>query len=116
MWVLGLPQWLSGKESTYNVGAAVEVGLISESGRSPGGGQGNPLQYSCLENPMDGGAWWVTVHRVAKSRTGLKRLSRAQHGWVLAAHQSLHSTGKTDSGRVQTEPCVHQDPGERSNE
>ena len=85
VWVLGLPQWLSGKESTYNVGAAVEVGLISESGRSPGGGQGNPLQYSCLENPMDGGAWWVTVHRVAKSRTGLKRLSRAQHGRVLAA-------------------------------
>ena len=40
-------------------------------GRSPGGGHGNPLQYSCLENPMDGGAWWATVHGVAKSRTCL---------------------------------------------
>ena len=43
-------------------------------GRSPGGGHGNPLQYSCLENPMDRGAWWATVHRVTKSRTQLKRL------------------------------------------
>ena len=45
-----------------------DVGLIP---RSPGGGNGNPLQYSSLENPMDGGAWWATVHRVAKSRTRL---------------------------------------------
>ena len=44
---------------------------IPESGRSPGEGNGNPLQYSCLENPMDGGAWWATVHRVAKSQTRL---------------------------------------------
>ena len=41
------------------------------SGRSPGEGNGNPLQYSCLENPMDGGAWWATVHGVTKSRTRL---------------------------------------------
>ena len=45
------------------------AGLIPESGRSPGGEQGNPLQYSCLENPMDRGAWRATVHRVAKSQT-----------------------------------------------
>ena len=44
-------------------------------GRSLGGGHGNPLQYSCLENPMDRGAWWATVHRVAKSQTQLKRLN-----------------------------------------
>ena len=44
-------------------------------GRSPGGGHGNPLQYSCLENPTDRVAWWATVHRVAKSWTGLKQLS-----------------------------------------
>ena len=44
---------------------------VPESGRSPGEGNGNPLQYSCLENPMDGGAWWATVHGVAKSRTQL---------------------------------------------
>ena len=45
------------------------MGLILGSGRSPGGGHGNPLQYSCLENPMDRGAWWATVHGVTKSRT-----------------------------------------------
>ena len=43
-----------------------DVGSIPESGRSPGGGHGNPLQYSCLENPMDRGAWWAMVHRVSK--------------------------------------------------
>ena len=46
-----------------------DAGLIPESGRSPGGGQGNPLQRSCLENPMERGAWQATVHRVAKRRT-----------------------------------------------
>ena len=47
---------------------AGDLGLIPGSGRSPGEANGNPLQYSCLENPMDGGAWWATVHSVAKSR------------------------------------------------
>ena len=50
---------------------AGDPGLIPGLGRSPGEGNGNPLQYSCLENPMDGGAWWATVHGVAKSRTRL---------------------------------------------
>ena len=45
------------------------LGLIPGLGRFPGGGNGNPLQYSCLENPMDGGAWLAAVHRVAQSRT-----------------------------------------------
>ena len=44
-------------------------------GRAPGGGHGNPLQYSCLENPMDRGAWWATDHRVSKSQTQLRQLS-----------------------------------------
>ena len=48
-----------------------EVGLIPGSGRSPGGGNGNPLQYSCLANPTDRGAWWATVHGLAKSQTQL---------------------------------------------
>ena len=52
-----------------------EVGSIPGSGESPGEEHDNQLQYSCLENPMDMGAWRVTIHRVAKSRTGLKRLS-----------------------------------------
>ena len=48
---------------------AVDAGPIPGSGKSPGGGNGNPLQYSCLENPMDRGARWATVHEVAKSWT-----------------------------------------------
>ena len=55
-----------GKESACNAG---EVGLIPRSGRSPGEGNGNPFQYSCLENPTDRGAWWATVYRAAKSWT-----------------------------------------------
>ena len=46
-----------------------DTGLIPGSGRSPGGGHGSPLQYSCLGNPMDRGAWWVTIHSAAKSQT-----------------------------------------------
>ena len=57
-----------GKEHTCNAG---EPGLIPGSGRSSGEGNGNPLQYSCLENSMDRGAWWATVHGVAKSQTRL---------------------------------------------
>ena len=52
-------------------GNAGGAGLIPGSGRTPGEGNGNPLQYSCLENPMDKGAWWATLHRVAKSQIGL---------------------------------------------
>ena len=72
---IGLPRWLSSKESACNAGDLRDVGLIPRSGRSPGGGHGDPLQYSCLDNPMDRGAWRATVHRVAKSRTRLKWLS-----------------------------------------
>ena len=68
------PQWLSGKESAWNAGAAGDAGLIPGPGRSPGGEHGNPLQYSCLENSMDRGAWWTTVNRVTNSWTRLKRL------------------------------------------
>ena len=58
-----------GKESTCNAGDIRGVGSIPGSGRSPGGGHDNQLQYSCLENPMDRGAWKVTVQKLAKSRT-----------------------------------------------
>ena len=58
-----------------NAGQVRDVGSVTEEGRSSGGGHGNPLQYSCLENPMDGGAWRATVHRVTKSQTQLKQLS-----------------------------------------
>ena len=55
------------------------MGLIPGSGRSPGGGHGNPFQYSCLENPIDRGAWQATVHSVTKSQILLKHLSRVPH-------------------------------------
>ena len=57
------------KNPSANVGDTRDVGSIPGSGRSPGGENGNPLQYSCLENPMDNRAWWATVLRVTKSRT-----------------------------------------------
>ena len=62
------PQWFSNKESTYNAG---DASLIHESGRYPWEGNGYPFQYSCLDNSMDRGAWWSTVHRVTKSWTSL---------------------------------------------
>jgi len=58
-----------------NAGDIRDTGSIPGLGRSPGGGHGNPLQYSCLENPMDRGAWRATVHRVAKGQTQLKQLN-----------------------------------------
>ena len=64
----GLPWWLRDKASACNVG---DLGSIPESGRSPGEGNGTPLQYCCLENPMDRGAWEAAVHEVTKSRTQL---------------------------------------------
>ena len=54
------------KNPPTSAGHVRHVNLVSGSGRAPGGGHGNPLQYSCLENPMDRGAWWAPVHRVTK--------------------------------------------------
>ena len=66
---LGLPTWLIGNESPANAG---DLGSIPGSGRPPGGGHGNPLQYSCLENPMFRGAWWATV----------QGSQRVRHAWA----------------------------------
>ena len=65
---MSFPGGSDGKESACNVG---DLGLIPRLGRSPGGGHGNPLQYSCWRIPIDRGAWWVTVHRFAQSQTQL---------------------------------------------
>ena len=65
--VSGVPWWLGGKESACDAG---DEDSIPGWGRSPGEGNGNPLQYSCLGNPMDRGAKWATVHGVTKSQTG----------------------------------------------
>ena len=68
MLYLGFPGGSEGKESACT---AEDLDLIPQLGRSPGEGNSNPLQYYCLENHMDRGAWWATVHRVAKSQTQL---------------------------------------------
>ena len=70
---MGFPGALVVKNSPANAGDIRDVGSLPGSGRSPGGGHDSSLQYSCLENPMDRGAWQATVHGVAKSQ--LKRLS-----------------------------------------
>ena len=66
--LLGFP---GGSEVKASASSAGNPGSFPGSGRSPGEGSGNPLQYSCLENPMEGGAWWTAVHGVTKSRTRL---------------------------------------------
>ena len=63
------------KKPPANEGDMRDAGSVPGSGRSPGGGHGNSLQYSCLENPMDRGGWWATFPGVAKSQTQLNRLS-----------------------------------------
>ena len=71
---VGFPGGSLGKESACSAGDARDTGSNLGSGRSPRGEQGNPIQYSCLEDPTDRGTWRVVVHRVAKSWTQLKRL------------------------------------------
>ena len=88
------------KNPLVNAGDIKEAGLIPEWGRSPGGGHGNPLQYLCLENPMDRGAWQAKVHSVAESRTSLKGLG-THKGRLLTA-----------SGR-QREPSLSERQRER---
>ena len=65
------------KDLPANAGDVRDVGSIPGLGRSPGVGNGNPLQYSCLENSMDRGAWWITIHEVPKSQT-----TQLPSGWV----------------------------------
>ena len=66
IFISGVPGGSDGKESTCNV---ADLGSIPGSGRSPGEGNSNPLEYSCLENPTNRGVWWVTVHEVSKNQT-----------------------------------------------
>ena len=79
-----------------NAGDMRDEGSIPGSGRSSGGGHGNPLQYSCLENPMDRGPWWAAVHWITKSETQWKQLS--MHYMLIIVIQrytvTLAKTGK----------------------
>ena len=69
---MGFPAGTNGKDPPANIGDERDSGLIPGYGRSPKEGHGNPLQYSFLENLMDRGTWWTTVHRPAKCQTGWK--------------------------------------------
>ena len=89
------PGGSDGKASAYNAG---DLGSSPGLGRSPGEGNGNPLQYSCLENSIDGGAWWTTVHGVIKSRTQLSNftftftlLLHYLNTLIMHMHYSLHA-------------------------
>ena len=92
MW--GFPGGSEVKVSASNAG---DLGSIPGLGRSPGEGNGNPLQYSCPENPMDGGAWWATVHGVAKSQTRLSDFTSPIHltmkKWLM--HESIQGSHST---------------------
>ena len=78
------------KKPPCNAGDLREAGSVLGMERSPGGGRGNPLQFSCPENPMDRGAWQVMVHGITESQTQQKWLSRHAHG-VLTMSQALGS-------------------------
>ena len=74
------------KNPPASAGDIQDTGSVPGSGRSSGGGNGKPLQYSCLENPMDRGAWWATAHRVTKSQIRLKRLALMIHIDLIFVH------------------------------
>ena len=88
----GLPSGSVGKQSTCNAGDAGNVGLTPGSVGSSRGGHDNPLQYSCLESPMDGGAWWAAVHGVAKSWTRLSDFTFTFHFHALEKEMATHSS------------------------
>ena len=89
---MGFPDGLDGKASAWNAG---DPGLIPGLGRYPGEGNGNPLQYSCLENSMDGGAWWATVHGVSKSQTRLSDFPSLPYSLPLSTLMSYFSDSLT---------------------
>ena len=91
---MGFPGGSDGKESACNAG---DLGSIPGSGRSPGEGNGNPLQCSCLENSRDEGAWWAAVYGIAQSLTRLKRLSSSSSRASLVARmvKNLPAVQKT---------------------
>ena len=92
------PWWPSGEESTYNTAGTGDTTWVQSLGQedSPGGGNGNPFQYSCLENSRDRGAWRATVHGVAKSWAPLNMhaLTHEDHMVSIATSQLCHDSSK----------------------
>ena len=91
------------KNPPASAGDIRNMGLIPGSRRSFGGGRGNPLQYSCLENPVDRGAWLATVHRVAQSQTRLTRLSTHAYSTAFPFLLLLHFSSQRNIKRHQSE-------------
>ena len=90
---MGFPGGSDSKESAYNAG---DTGLIPGLGRSPGEGTGSPLQYSCLENALGRGAWWATVHEVAKESNMAEQLS--MHAHMMERELTLQDEGQMTDG------------------
>ena len=90
-----IPRW----HSSTNAGHISDVGLIPGLGRSPGVENGNPLQYSCLKNPKDRGAWWATVPEVAKELDTTERLSNKVPGTILCREATTEWTHRCERGR-----------------
>ena len=100
---MGFPGGSNGKESSCNAG---NLHSMPGSGRLPGEGNGNPLQHSCLENPMDRGAWWATVHGVAKSQTRLIDFT-----FTVYYSSVFVSTGFPGGSNGKESACNVGDPG-----
>ena len=105
--ITGFPGGSEVKASACNAG---DLGLIPGSGRSPGEGNGNPLQYSCLENPMEGGAWWATVHGVAKSRTRLSDFTFTFHSHLGTMTRNLAEPQWREHTRLSIPATALRDP------
>ena len=112
----GFPGGSEVKASACNAG---DLGSIPASGRCPGGGHGNPLQYSCLKNPMDRGDWRATVYRVVKSRTRLPRhsmhtpgSSRASAVAQLLKNSPVVEESACSAGDLGSDPGSERSPGE----
>ena len=104
---LGFPRWHSGKEPACNAGVIRDTDSIPGWGRSPGGGHGSPVQYSCLENPTDRGAWWATDHGVTKNQTQLKWLRiHAMQPWTFLSLFSFHPVFAKVNFMKRILPCT----------
>ena len=111
----GNPRCLSSKEPACNAEDTGDIGSIPGSGRSPGGGNGNPLQHFCLVNPMDRGAWRTTIHRITKIQTQLSNWAHTykqhqnRHGYLTTLQLSATGTLLKQQQQIATAGMLPQD-------
>ena len=106
----GVPGGSVVEKSPANAGDTGDTGSIPGLGRSPGEGNGNPLRYSCLENPVDRGAWWATVHEGPKSQTQLSRHTCTcvlGSGWGLVGKSSSYPLGHGHPRLIDAQPASY---------